>query len=64
MSVAGQAFFSRISDPRYGGTYLTLLNTVNNLGTRWPVSLALFLMDILTWKKCNIDFKSNGTSVR
>lgn len=52
MSLMGQAYFSKISDPRFGGTYLTLLNTVFNLGSRWPVSLALTLVEPLTWRKC------------
>jgi len=27
------AFFAKVSDPVIGGTYMTLLNTVTNLGT-------------------------------
>ncbi|KAH8043905.1 acetyl-CoA transmembrane transporter [Aureococcus anophagefferens] len=35
------AFFARVSDPSFGGTYMTLLNTIANLGGKWPPSLAL-----------------------
>lgn len=46
------AFFARISDPLVGGTYMTLLNTVTNLGGNWPATLSLWLVDNLTWKQC------------
>ncbi|XP_078374420.1 acetyl-coenzyme A transporter 1-like [Oculina patagonica] len=52
MSVAIMAFNARISDPRVGGTYLALLNTVNNLGANWCQTLALWLVDGLTWTNC------------
>ena len=32
MFVAEMAFHAKVSDPRIGGTYMTLLNTVSNLG--------------------------------
>jgi len=34
MFVAIMAFNAKISDPRIGGSYMTLLNTVANLGGR------------------------------
>lgn len=34
MYVCVMAFFAKISDPTIGGTYMTLLNTVSNLGKR------------------------------
>jgi len=46
------AFNARISDPRVGGTYLTLLNTLSNLGGNWCQTLALWLVDGLTWTNC------------
>jgi len=55
MFVAILAFFSRISDPRFGGTYMTLLNTLSNLGFVWPSTVALQLIDLLTIKKCSFD---------
>ncbi|KAJ8602706.1 hypothetical protein CTAYLR_003800 [Chrysophaeum taylorii] len=48
MFVSQMSFFARISDPLYGGTFMTLLNTVANLGAKWPPSLALFLLDPLS----------------
>ena len=50
--VAVMAFHARISDPRVGGTYLTLLNTLTNLGGNWCQTLALWLVDGLTWTNC------------
>ena len=32
MFVSQMAFFARVSDARVGGTYMTLLNTLANLG--------------------------------
>jgi len=32
MFVSMMAFSAKVSDPRIGGTYMTLLNTVANLG--------------------------------
>lgn len=52
------SFFSRISDPRFGGTYITLLNTVSNLGFTWTSTLALGMIDLLTVKVCSKDSKN------
>ncbi|CAK1580229.1 unnamed protein product [Parnassius mnemosyne] len=54
MFVAVMAFFAKVSDPAVGGTYMTLLNTVSNLGTNWPNTLALWAIDHLTYKKCSL----------
>ncbi len=32
MFVSIMAFFAQVSDPAVGGTYMTLLNTITNLG--------------------------------
>lgn len=53
MFVAVMAFFAKISDPTVGGTYMTLLNTVCNLGGVWPTSIVLWLVDVLSWKECS-----------
>nr|CAG4650903.1 EOG090X04K8 [Simocephalus serrulatus]SVE94181.1 EOG090X04K8 [Simocephalus serrulatus] len=53
MFVAVMAFFAKVSDPAVGGTYMTLLNTVCNLGGNWPSTLALWAVDLLTWKSCH-----------
>ena len=37
-------FFAKLSadNPAFGGTYMTLLNTLANVGAKWPPSLALW----------------------
>lgn len=45
-------FFAKIADPMIGGTYMTLLNTVANLGSKWPTSLALYVLPKLTYSNC------------
>ncbi|XP_044727688.1 acetyl-coenzyme A transporter 1 [Chrysoperla carnea] len=52
MFVAIMAFFAKISDPSVGGTYMTLLNTLANLGGNWPSTVALWFVDSLTWRNC------------
>lgn len=52
MYVAVMAFNAKVSDPLIGGTYMTLLNTVSNLGGNWPSTVALWLVDPLTVKEC------------
>ncbi|KAJ8410735.1 hypothetical protein AAFF_G00186920 [Aldrovandia affinis] len=52
MYVATMAFHAKVSDPMIGGTYMTLLNTMTNLGGNWPSTLALWLVDPLTTKEC------------
>ena len=52
MFVSCMAFYARVSDPVVGGTYMTLLNTITNLGGNWPSALALWLVDPLTSKEC------------
>ncbi|KAK0156298.1 Acetyl-coenzyme A transporter 1 [Merluccius polli] len=52
MYVACMAFHAKVSDPLIGGTYMTLLNTVTNLGGNWPSTVSLWLVDPLTSKKC------------
>ncbi|XP_071946163.1 acetyl-coenzyme A transporter 1-like [Antedon mediterranea] len=53
MFVSIMAFHSKISDPLIGGTYITLLNTVANLGGNWPATVALWLIDFLTFRSCH-----------
>lgn len=52
MFCAAMAFFAKVSDPRVGGTYMTLLNTLCNLGGNWPNTFFLWLTEIITWKSC------------
>lgn len=55
MFVAVMAFFARVSDPAVGGTYMTLLNTLCNLGGNWPATTALWLVDALSFRQCTTD---------
>lgn len=48
------SFFARVSDPAIGGTYMTLLNTVTNLGSKWPNATALYLLPKLTYSFCGV----------
>ena len=52
MFVAQMAFFNRVSDPKIGGTYMTILNTVSNLGAKWMESATLFAIDLVSDKVC------------
>ncbi|XP_073956564.1 acetyl-coenzyme A transporter 1-like isoform X2 [Choristoneura fumiferana] len=61
MFVAVMAFFAKVSDPAVGGTYMTLLNTVSNLGTNWPNTLALWAIDHLTFKSCSLPQLADNT---
>lgn len=63
MYVAVMAFFARVSDPAVGGTYMTLLNTLSNLGGNWPSTLALWLVDSLTYKQCSAPSLQNNTCI-
>lgn len=47
------AFHTQIADPLIGGTYMTLLNTVSNLGGTWPKPIILRLVDMLTVSRCS-----------
>ncbi|KAG5438928.1 hypothetical protein PCANB_002258 [Pneumocystis canis] len=49
------AFHTRIADPMIGGTYMTLLNTVCNLGGTWPRYFILEGMDFFTKSYCSED---------
>jgi hypothetical protein len=46
------AFNAQISDPKIGGTYMTLLNTLGNLGGNWPATLVLSITDFFNRKNC------------
>ena len=59
MFVASLAFFSRINDSRFDVTYMTLLNTLSNLGGAWSSSVAIGLIDFLTFKECSLDHINN-----
>ncbi|KAI9777901.1 MAG: hypothetical protein M1835_005105 [Candelina submexicana] len=52
MFVAIAAFHAKISDPVVGGTYMTLLATVSNLGGTFPRIFILKLVDFFTVATC------------
>lgn len=52
MFVAVSAFHARVSDPAIGGTYMTLLATVCNLGGTFPRFFILRLVDYFTVATC------------
>ncbi|KAH7304973.1 acetyl-coenzyme A transporter 1-domain-containing protein [Stachybotrys elegans] len=53
MFVAVSAFHARVSDPVIGGTYMTLLATVSNLGGTFPRYFVLRMVDAFTSATCN-----------
>ncbi|XP_060877593.1 acetyl-coenzyme A transporter 1-like isoform X2 [Metopolophium dirhodum] len=59
MIVSILAFFSRISDSRFGGTYMTLLNTLSNFGGAWSSPVAIGMIDFLTFKQCSLNHKND-----
>ncbi|WIA38680.1 hypothetical protein OEZ86_001986 [Tetradesmus obliquus] len=52
MFTALGSFFNRISDPVMGGAYLTLLNTIANMGIILPKIWLFAAMDALTASSC------------
>jgi hypothetical protein len=52
MFVSMSAFFSTVSDPSIGGTYMTFLNTLSNLGGVWPKLLVMAAVDWFTIQSC------------
>jgi len=47
------SFFSKISDEALGGTYMTFLTMLTNLGGSYPGTLAMFLTNWSTRKHCS-----------
>ena len=45
-------YFAQISDPRFGGSYMSLFNTISNLGHNMYVSPVLSLIDLLSRWQC------------
>uniref|UniRef100_A0A0K0FR48 Acetyl-coenzyme A transporter 1 n=1 Tax=Strongyloides venezuelensis TaxID=75913 RepID=A0A0K0FR48_STRVS len=52
MFLSIMAFFAKISDPKIGGTYMTLLNTITNLGGTMSGTIILIIIDLLTVQNC------------
>lgn len=54
-SMTMMSFMARVSDESIGGTYMTFLNTISNLGAKYPATAALYLINWLTTKVCYYD---------
>ncbi|MCJ1473490.1 hypothetical protein MMC13_002141 [Lambiella insularis] len=63
MFVAISAFHARIADPVIGGTYMTLLATVSNLGGTFPRFFILKLVDAFSAATCIPPSQSSPTDV-
>lgn len=50
--VSINAFHTQIADPAIGGTYMTTLNTISNLGGQWPRLIVLYAVDWFTSATC------------
>lgn len=50
------AFFAKISDPQIGSTNMALLSTISNIGVGLSYTIALWLIDVLTIKRCSNDY--------
>ena len=67
--VSVMAFHAKVSDPHLGGTSMTLMNTVSNLGGSWMSTVALFFVDKLSTFTCNFDnqtgpnFNNHGKNI-
>uniref|UniRef100_A0AAF5DSG2 Major facilitator superfamily (MFS) profile domain-containing protein n=1 Tax=Strongyloides stercoralis TaxID=6248 RepID=A0AAF5DSG2_STRER len=54
MFLSIMAFFAKISDPKIGGTYMTMLNTISNLGGMMSSTFVMFIIDLFTVKNCYV----------
>ncbi len=59
ISLSLMSFFSKISDETLGGTYMTFLTTLINLGSSYPGTIAMFLINWLTRKHCSYSDESS-----
>lgn len=50
--VSINAFHTQIADPLIGGTYMTTLNTISNLGGQWPRIIVLYAVDWFSSASC------------
>lgn len=54
MQTGVATFFLKISDPTVSATYVTLLNTILNWGYTWPGTLAIWIVEYITWRDCSL----------
>jgi PAT family acetyl-CoA transporter-like MFS transporter 1 len=62
MFVAVSAFHAKVADPVIGGTYMTLLATVCNLGGTFPRYFVLRLVDAFTSATCHLPSNPKSTT--
>ena len=60
--VGVMSFFSKVSDESIGGTYMTLLNTLSNLGSKIAETFVLFFVDFVSEKRC-VGASSSSSSI-
>ncbi|XP_025193858.1 acetyl-coenzyme A transporter 1-like isoform X2 [Melanaphis sacchari] len=63
MMTALVAFYCRISDTRFGGTYMTLLNSFSNAGGLLAKFLSFAFIGLFTFKECSFDSKNNCSTL-
>lgn len=63
MQVFTVGFFFRISDPRFGGTYMSLLVTITSVGWSISKTLSLQMVDVLTFGKCSNDYQNDCSTI-
>lgn len=64
MMLTAMAFYATISDPKIGGTNMTLLTTIGNIGIVWSTSGALWLINFFTFKQCSNDQSNQCSSIK
>lgn len=62
MMLMAMSFYASISDPKIGGTNMTLLSTIGNIGMVWSKSGALWLIEVLTFKQCSNNYDNSCSS--
>lgn len=60
--VSIMAFHAKVSDPEIGGTSMTLMNTVSNLGSSWLSTLSLYFVDKMSTFSCDFSKFSSENS--
>lgn len=55
MYVIYLSFVSKVSDPKFGGIYMTLLSTFANVSLAITKTGSLWLVDVLTFKQCTVN---------
>lgn len=61
--VAQCAFFAQVCDESIGGSYMTLLNTISNLGSSWPKFFVFAAVDLFTCKATTTSSASSNVIV-